>query len=81
MKIDQMKLHQLGIMIKHHPLKTVYRPVSYTNCKQKTFYAALDPKANIIIWEEWVTKSVPRKFTDVSPEEKEARKVLGAYFS
>ncbi len=42
-------------------MSCMYRTCS--NCKNKTFPTTLDPslKENIIIWEEWVTKSVPKK--------------------
>lgn len=44
----------------------------------QTFPTTQDPslKENIIVWEEWVTKSVPKKVTVGPTEEKEVRKAF-----
>lgn len=83
------KLHQLGIVATSSPrdivqasvcsdndMSCMYRTCS--NCKNKKFPTTLDPslKENIIIWEEWVTKSVPKKSTGGPTEEKEVRNVF-----
>lgn len=51
-----------------------------SNYKHNTFHTTLDPstKGNIIVWEEWVTKSVPitKKCKDGSIEKKEVRNVF-----
>lgn len=83
------KLNQLGIIAKSSPNDIVQASVCSDNdmscmyrtcssCKHKTFPTTLDPslKGNIIIWEECVTKSVPKKGTDGSTEEKEVRNVF-----
>lgn len=64
-------LHQLGVIKTSSPRDTVQASVcndddmtcmyrTCSNCKNKTFQATMDPsnKGNIIVWEEWVTKSV-----------------------
>lgn len=82
------KLHQLGVIETSSPkdivqasvcsdddMSCMYRTCS--SCRHKTFRTTLDPstKGNIIIWEEWVTKSVPitKKCKDGSTEVKEVR--------
>lgn len=83
------KLHQLGIVATSSPRDIVQASVccdndmscmyrTCRNCKNKTFPTTQDPslKENTIVWEEWVTKSVPKKVTVGSTEEKEVRKAF-----
>jgi len=57
-------------------MSCMYRTCS--NCKDKKIPTTLDPslKGNIIIWEEWVTKFVPRRGAYGSTEEKDVRNVF-----
>ncbi|KAI4829768.1 hypothetical protein KUCAC02_001438 [Chaenocephalus aceratus] len=85
------KLHQLGVIGTSSPRDIVqtivcsdeeksciYRTCS--NCKDKTIQTTLDPstKGNIIVWEEWINKSVlvAQKSKDGSTQEREVRKVF-----
>ena len=82
------KLYQLGVIATSSPRETVQASVcsaddmsciyrTCSNCKNKTFPTTMDPstKGNIIVWEEWVTKSVSftKKCKDGSTEEKQGR--------